>query len=130
MVLDIHPQPQQPQIEVLIGDRSVDVALLGVSTFISEVHAARKVLTSTIAERFFQKEREAEFDFVYHFDSVDECKSYLVAEAWCESEADEALIETTRDLLPPGEGEILMRVQVRATRLNPNPPKDVLGDSP
>ena len=116
-MLDIHPQPQQPQIEVRIGERSVDVGSLDVSTFISEIHAARRVLASTIAERVFQKEQETEFEFVFHFDSVDECKSYLVAEAWCESEADEALIEKTRDLLPPGEDEILMRVPVRAARL-------------
>ena len=116
-MLDIHPQPQQPQIEVRIGERSVDVGSLDVSTFISEIHAARKALDSTIAERFFLKEQETAFEFLYHFDSVDECKSYLVAEAWCETEAEEALIETTRDLLSPGPGEILMRVQMRATRL-------------
>ena len=40
-----------------------------------------------------------------------------MAEAWCETVVDEALIETTRDLLPPGEGEILMRVPVLSTRL-------------
>ena len=90
---------------------------LDVSTFMTDIHAARRVLASTIAERFFQKEQETEFEFVCYFDSVDECKSYLLAEAWCETEADEALIESTRDLLPPGEGEILMRVQVRATLL-------------
>ena len=90
---------------------------LDVSTFMTEIHAARRVLASTIAESFFQKEQETEFEFVYHFDSVDECKSYLVAEAWCETEADEALIESTRDVLPPGDSEILMRVRVLATRL-------------
>ena len=90
---------------------------LNVSTFMTEIYAARRVLASTIAERFFQKEQETEFEFVYHFDSVDECKSYLVAEAWCETEADEALIESTRDVLPPGDSEILMRVPVLATRL-------------
>ena len=116
-MLDIHPQPQQPQIEVQIGDRSVEVGHLDSSIFIGEIHAARKVLASTVAEGFFKKEQQTEFEFVYHFDSVDECKSYLVAEAWCETVVDEALIETTRDLLPPGEDEILMRVPVRATRL-------------
>ena len=90
---------------------------LDVSNFVSDIHAARRVLSSTIAERYFQKERETEFEFVYHFDSVDECKSYLLAEDWCETEADEALIESTRDVLPPGNGEILMRVPVLATRL-------------
>ena len=90
---------------------------LDVSNFITDIHAARRVLASTIAERFFQKEQETEFEFVYHFDSVDECKSYLLAEAWCETEADEALIESTRDVLPPGDSEILMRVSVLATRL-------------
>ena len=116
-MLDIHPQPQQPQIEVRIGERSVDAGRLDVSTFMGEIHAARRVLASTIAEAFFLNEQETEFEFLYHFDSVDECKSYLVAEAWCETVADEALIETTRDLLSQGESEILMRVQVRAARL-------------
>ena len=87
-MLDIHPQPQQPQIEVQVGDRSVEVGHLDVSNSISEIHAARTVLASTIEERLFQKEQEAKLEFVYHFDSVDECKSCLVAEAWCESEAE------------------------------------------
>ena len=116
-MLDIHPQPQQPQIEVQIGDRSVEVGHLDASAFISDILVAREVLASTVAEGFFKKEQQTEFEFVYHFDSVDECQSYLAAEAWCETEADETLIETTRDLLPPRQGEILMRVQVRATRL-------------
>lgn len=117
MILDIHPQPQRPQIQVRIGERFVDAGRLDGSTLISEIQAARKALASTIAENFFSKERETEFEFLFHFDSVDECKSYLVSESWCETEADEVLIETTRDLLPPGESEILMRVEVRATRL-------------
>jgi hypothetical protein len=62
-------------------------------------------------------EEEAEFEFLYHFDDVDECKSYLLEEAWCETPEDEALINATRDLLSRGEGNILMRVPVRATRL-------------
>ena len=89
-MLDIHPQPHQPQIEVRTGDRSVEVGHLDASAFISDIRAAREVLASTIVEGFFKKEQETEFEFVYHFDSVDECKSYLVAEAWCETEADEA----------------------------------------
>ena len=116
-MLDIRPQPQQPQIEVRIGERSVDAGRLDVSTFMSDVRAARSVLASTIAERLFLKEQETEFEFLYHFDLVDECKSYLLAEAWCETEADEALIESTRGVLPPEDGEILMRVPVQATRL-------------
>ena len=62
-------------------------------------------------------EEETEFEFVYHFDDADECRSYLLEEAWCETAEDEALIERTGDLLPQGEGDILMRVQVRAARL-------------
>ena len=36
-----------------------------------------QALASTIAKKFFSKERETEFEFLFHFDSVDECKSYL-----------------------------------------------------
>ena len=116
-MLDIHPQPQQPQIEVLTGERSVDVGRLDASTFLSDIHAARRALASTIADRLFLKEQEREFEFLFHFDLVDECKSYLLAEDWCETEADEALIESARDVLPTGDGEIPMRVPVLATRL-------------
>ena len=62
-------------------------------------------------------EEETEFDFLYHFDDVDQCKSYLLEEAWCETAEDEALIEAGRDLLSQRKGDILMRVQVRAARL-------------
>ena len=116
-MLDIHRQLQQPQIEVRSRECSVDVGRLDASTFISDIHAARRALASTIVERLFLKEQETEFEFLFHFDLVDECESYLLAEDWYETEADEALIESIRELLPPRDGEILMRVPVLATRL-------------
>ncbi len=117
MLLDIHPQPQQPRIEVRIDRGSVEFGRLDSSIFTGDIHTARGSLASTIAQGLFLIEEETEFEFLYHFDDVDECKSYLLEEAWCETAEDEALIESTRDLLSQGEGDILMRVQVRAARL-------------
>jgi hypothetical protein len=95
----------------------VELGRLDSSIFVGDIHTARASLASTIAQGLFLVEEEAEFEFLYHFDDVDECKSYLLEEAWCETAEDEALIEATRDLLPQGKGDILMRVQVRAARL-------------
>ena len=117
MVLDIHPQPRQPEIEVRIDRGSVELGRLDSSIFVGDIHTARGSLASTIAQGLFLMEEETEFEFIYHFDDVDECKSYLLEEAWCETSEDEALIDATRDLLSKGEGDILMRVWVRAARL-------------
>lgn len=87
------------------------------SIFAGDIHTARESLASTIARGLFLIEEETEFEFLYHFDDLDECKSYLLEEDWCETAEDGALLESTRDLLSQGEGEILMRVQVRAARL-------------
>ncbi len=117
MVLDIHPQPQRPRIEVLADDGLVEVGRLDNSVFAGDIHTARGSLASTIAQGLFRAEEETEFEFLYHFDDVDECKEYLLEEAWCETAEDETLVEATRDLVSEGGGEILMRVQVRAARL-------------
>ncbi len=87
------------------------------STFISEVYTAHRILASTIEERLFLNEQETEFEFLYHFDSVDEWTSYLEAHSFGDPEADKPLIETTRNLMSQGQGEIVIRELVRATRI-------------
>ena len=84
MVLDIHPQPERPRIEVRTDQGSVELGRLDSSIFVGEIHTARGSLASTIAQGLFLVEEETEFEFLYHFDDVDECKSYLLEEAWCE----------------------------------------------
>ena len=116
-MLDIHPQPKHSQVEVRIGERSVEVGRLDESTLISAILGARNILASAMVAKLFLKEEEREFEFFYHFDSVDEWTSYLVAESWADLVAAEPLIETTRELLSQGEGEILMRELARAARL-------------
>lgn len=116
-MLDIHPQPQHAQVEVRIGEHSIDVGRLDESKIISDIHTARKILASIIADGLFVNEKETEFEFLYYFDSVDEWTSYLLAHNWGDVVSDTPLIENTRNLLPQGEGRILMRELVRAARL-------------
>ena len=75
MVLDIHPQPKQPRIEVGIDRRSVELGRLDSSIFVGDIHTAMGSLASTVAQGLFLTEEETEFEFIYHFDDVDECKS-------------------------------------------------------
>ena len=116
-MLDIHPQPQRSRVEVWIGERSIDIGRMDESVLIEGIHAARKVLASAITEGLFRHEEEVEFEHLHHFDSVEECTSHLIAKDWCESVADETLIESTRDLLSQGNAEIVIREPVRVARL-------------
>ncbi len=116
-MLDIHPQPHHSRVEVRFAERYVEVGHLDESSFIDEVHAARRTLDSTVVEGLFLEEEQAEFEFLYHFDSVDEWTSYLEAYSVGDPNTDKPLIEATRILMSQGEGEIVMRELVRAMRL-------------
>lgn len=116
-MLDIHPQPERSQVEVRVGERSVDVGHLDGSSLISAIHAARKILASTIADGLFVDEEETEFEFLSYFDSIDEWTSYWANSRFAEPVADEPLMEATCALMSQGEGEILMRELARAVRL-------------
>ena len=114
-MLDIHPQPDHSQIEVQIAGRTIPVGRLDETDLIEGIHAARKVLASTVEAGHFAFEKERTFEFLYHFDTVDACLSFLAEEDW--GELDLTIASWARDLLTKGEGEILMRESVRAARL-------------
>lgn len=115
-MLDIHPQPHHSQVEVHFGERHVEVGRLDESSFISGIHAARRSLASTVAEGLFLDKAQTEFEFLYHFDFVDEWTEYMEAHDFGDPEADKPLIEATRNLMSQGKGEILMKELVHAAR--------------
>ena len=65
---------------------------------------------------FFVYEEIKSFEFLYHFDTVDECESFL-AEGWEDIELDPAIASRARELLAGGEGKLLIREQARAASL-------------
>ena len=116
-MLDIHPQPYNSHIEVHFSGRRVDVGHLDESSFIDDIHAARRVLASTVEQGLFLEEAQTEFEFLHRFDSVEEWTQYMETHEYGDPEADRPLIEATRALMLQEQGEIVMRELVRAARL-------------
>ena len=56
------------------------------------------------------------FEFVYHFDSVDEWLSYMAA-FWQAAVIEPAVVTRSRALLPPGDGELRIHQRMYAARL-------------
>ncbi len=113
--MDIHPQPDPSKIEVQVAGRTIPVGRVDEADLIEGIHAARRVLASTVEAGHFAFEKERAFEFLYHFDTVDACLSFLAEDDW--GELDPTIVSRARDLLAKGEGEILMRESVRAARL-------------
>ena len=85
------------------------------SSFIDAVLAARKALASVVEAGYFASQQEKTFQVLYHFDSVDACKSFLAEDDWAELPTD--VEARARELLAGRTGEVLMQEQIRALRL-------------
>src|SRR5262249_15828127 len=98
------------------GERLVPVGRLKEPGLFDRIHTAQSALAGQVAEGRFRREREANFDFLYHFDSVDACLSFL-AEDWPAARIADDVLARARARLPPGSGELLIRERVTAARL-------------
>ena len=114
--MDIHPRPDHSQVEVWVGGKSIELGRLNETSLIQTINAAHLTLASVVWDGYFVYEEMRSFDFLYHFDSVDDCESFLAKEDW-DTELDPATASRARDLLADGEGELLIREPARAARL-------------
>jgi hypothetical protein len=85
--------------------------------FVSTIRTVRKILSSAVTDGFFVLEKQTEFEFLYHFDTVDEWVTYLEEEYSSDLDSNQGLIRRARRVLSGREGEALMREWVRAARL-------------
>ena len=115
-MLDIHPKPEPSPIEVQAGDYSVVAGLLHDPSLIDNIHATTSVLASVIEAGYFVRECEITYDFVYHFDSVDEWLAYMAA-FWAAAIIDPDVVARVRSLLQAEGGELRIRQHMYAARL-------------
>jgi hypothetical protein len=116
-LLDIHPQPRNSVIEFLTSGGLVRIGRLNEPNFFSTIRSVRKILSSAVADGLFVSEEQTEFEFLYHFDTVDEWVTYLEEEYSSDLDSNQGLIRRARRVLSGREGEVLMRECVRAVRL-------------
>ena len=116
VVLDVHPRPEHSRVEVWVDGKSTECGNLNESSLIQSINATQLNLASAIWDGYLVHEETRHFEFLYHFDSVDACESYL-AEEWRDCEVDPALMSRARELLANKEGETVIREPMQAARL-------------
>jgi hypothetical protein len=73
LVLDLHPQPELIDVEVVLTDGSaVGLGPIDTTSLIANMHTARAALASAEQAGWYQRERSVLFDFASHFATVDE----------------------------------------------------------
>ena len=114
-MLDIHPQPDHSRVEIHLGDRHVSLGRHDETEFLEDIHAARNALSSVVEGGYFAFEEERVFEFLYHFNSVDECETYMDEHKWGKLEA--PIVARAKDFLTQNGGEVVLREPIRAARL-------------
>lgn len=115
-MLDLHPLPQHPRIEVWQGGRRIPLGLLDDSTFIKEIRAARTCLNSVVREGLFQVQARRWFDGYIHYSSV---------EAWLSRREERGhtslisagLLRRTRSEMRTQGSTLVVHERIRATSL-------------
>lgn len=116
VLVDIHPEPEPYLVEVQVGERCIQVGEVGGRPVLKRIPPARAALAEAVEAGYFARERDTTFDFLSHFDSVEDWLSYLAGLTY-QLVPDEAILARARELLSSGIGDLIVRERVHATRL-------------
>ncbi|OGO72336.1 MAG: hypothetical protein A2Z37_10580 [Chloroflexi bacterium RBG_19FT_COMBO_62_14] len=122
VLVDIHPTPEPPAIQVRVGSEIHAAGWLREADDYVEYEEADRAIDDAIELGMFVLERQGQFDFTTHAGTLRELKDHLEAE-WQEAFIEDTTILAIEDLLrtPQQDKEILLRESVRISRLRPLP---------
>jgi hypothetical protein len=116
ILLDVHPEPVNSPIEVWQGDRVHELGELDQREDNREIEDARLRLDQLVTDGLFTPETSVFFELHEHHDSVESWQ-----EKWAEEDyrlvAAPGMLESAGRLLSMGGGELVIKEQIRATRL-------------
>jgi hypothetical protein len=117
LLLDLHPEPEQPVVEVTLdGIRNVYLGRIDTTALIGNIHGARAALQSVVEAGWFERERSVVFDLVSHFPGVDEWLQHREKRR-SSSVVDPAIIVSARSILSAvTSGDLQVSERVQATR--------------
>jgi len=122
VLLDVHPQPENSHIEIWQNGRINLLGEIDQSEDHAEIEAARVHLDSFRNGGLFVEEQLGFFELLEHHPTVEHWQ-----DNWADNGyrllAEPSLLESAKQLLKSGGGELVVREPVRATalqRLDPN----------
>ena len=117
LLLDVHPQPRPPSIELRTGAGTTDLGPLAYSAdFIRTLSHADGALVSLEQDGTFRNEREVEFSFPRHFKSLSAWREYLAKEAQYYVPPDATMSDAIGRALATAGTELVVREWARARR--------------
>lgn len=125
-LIDIHPAPEPPSIEVIAG-RSLELAgWLIDDDGVAAYAQADEAIERAVAIGLFERERTRAFSYLTHADSLGELQAYL-ADEWEAATIDAQTCRRIEDLMrnPWPEKDIVLKETVTLGRLRPlaRPPR-------
>ncbi len=116
LLLDIHPQPENPRVEIERAGRSIRVGTIDWTQDSKEIREARKRLETIRREGLFRLERRRFFDLRAYHESVDSWLEYRREKA-CSSVVSSSVLRAARRELRSGGGRVVVIERVRASAL-------------
>lgn len=116
VLVDVHPQPEHPRVEVVRAEGSVRVGTIDWTEDNREIRAARRRLSAVQRQGLFRLERRRMFDLRAYHDSVDAWLEYR-RERGATSPIASGTVGAARRELRSGSGRLVVIERVRASAL-------------
>ena len=122
LLVDIHPTPEPPVIQVRVGKQIHAAGWLREADDYVEYEEADRAIDEVIELGTFVLEQQGRFDFTTHAGTLKDLQDHLEAE-WKEAFIEDTTLLAIEDFLRTRQRdkEILLRESVRISRLRPLP---------
>ncbi|MCZ7669606.1 MAG: hypothetical protein M5U34_21730 [Chloroflexi bacterium] len=119
-LIDIHPTPEPPPIEVRLGAESHRVGWVREVDDYCEYVAADEALATAVSRKLYTWQKQGTFAFTTYADTILDLRHHL-AETWTDAIIDDDVIRRTQDLMqtPELDKEVVLREAIKIARLKP-----------
>ena len=116
VLLDLHPEPGNSRIEIWREGQIEHLGEVNQDQDAIEILEARTQLAKVERRGWFATGERQFFDLLGHYRTVDDWLDWWNEQGWTFS-VEQELLDTARDLLAAGDGELILRETIRATAL-------------
>jgi hypothetical protein len=120
ILIDIHPTPEPPPIDVRLGNDIQTVGWVREVDDYCEYVAADEALETAVTRNLYAWQKQSTFAFTTYADTIFDLRDHL-AETWTDAIIDNDVIRRALDLMqtPDPNKEVILREVIKIARLRP-----------